>query len=94
MYIVISPATSWSLRLLSINYQDRKVNEVGKPIGKNHLQKIIPIRVSVEDWERLRKQAQGMGIGVSTLTRIWVMERLGDSGSETVWNNSQAHRTG
>ena len=52
------------------------VNKVGKPIGKSHLRKIIPLRVSAEDWERLRKQAEGMGIGVSTLTRIWVMEKL------------------
>ncbi len=49
---------------------------MGKPIGKGHLQKIIPLRVSEEDWERLRKQADRMGIGVSTLTRIWVMEKL------------------
>ncbi len=52
---------------------------MGKPIGKSHLQKIIPIRVSEENWERLRKQAEGMGIGVSTLTRVWVMEKLGKS---------------
>ena len=52
------------------------VNKVGKPIGKSHLRKIIPLRVSAEDWERLRKLAEGMGIGVSTLTRIWVMEKL------------------
>ncbi len=55
------------------------MNKVGKPIGKSHLQKIIPLRVSAEDWERLRKQAEGMGIGVSTLTRIWVMEKLGNT---------------
>jgi PAS domain S-box-containing protein len=52
------------------------VNKLGKPIGKSHFQKIIPIRVSAEDWERLKKQAEGMCIGVSTLTRIWVMEKL------------------
>jgi hypothetical protein len=49
---------------------------MGKPIGKNHLQKIIPIRVSVDDWERIRKEASRKGIGVSTLTRIWIMEYL------------------
>lgn len=52
---------------------------MGKPIGKSHLQKIIPLRVSEEDWERLRKHAEVMGIGVSTLTRIWVMEKLGNT---------------
>jgi hypothetical protein len=54
---------------------------VGKPVGKSHLQKIIPVRVSAEDWERLRQEALGKGIGVSTLTRIWVMERLGKQNS-------------
>jgi hypothetical protein len=49
---------------------------VGKPVGESHLQKIIPIRVSAEDWERLRKEATRKGIGVSTLTRIWIMEHL------------------
>jgi hypothetical protein len=49
---------------------------VGKPVGKNHLAKIIPIRVSVENWEQIRKEADRMGVGVSTLTRIWIMDYL------------------
>jgi hypothetical protein len=54
---------------------------VGKPIGKSHLHIIIPVRVSGEDWERLRKLAEGMGIGVSTLIRMWVKEKLGNTGN-------------
>ncbi len=65
---------------------------MGKPIGKSHLQKIIPLRVSAEDWERLRKQAGGMGIGVSTLTRIWVMEKLGNMEDEN--HSKQKHKDG
>lgn len=49
---------------------------MGKPVGKRHLEKIIPVRVSVENWEQIRKEADRKGIGVSTLTRIWIMEYL------------------
>jgi len=65
---------------------------MGKPIGKSHLQKIIPVRVSAEDWEQLRKQAQGMGIGVSTLTRIWVMGKLGNTEEGNL--SKQEHKDG
>lgn len=49
---------------------------MGKPVGEKHLEKIIPIRVSVEQWGKIRGEAGRMGIGVSTLTRIWIMENL------------------
>ncbi len=46
------------------------------PLPKKNLDKIIPIRVSAEQWEIIRKEASRKGIGVSTLTRIWIMEYL------------------
>jgi len=65
---------------------------MGHPIGESHLQKIIPIRVSVENWEQIKKEANRMGIGVSTLTRIWVMERLGNMPNGTHRNNEKKDR--
>ena len=45
--------------------------EVKKPLGK-----VIPIRLSGEKWEELRKEARELGIGPTTLARMWLLERL------------------
>lgn len=45
--------------------------EVKKPLDK-----VIPIRLSAEKWEELRKEAREFGIGPTTLARMWILERL------------------
>jgi hypothetical protein len=45
--------------------------EVKKPLDK-----VIPVRLSAEKWEDLRKEAQELGIGPTTLARMWILERL------------------
>jgi hypothetical protein len=45
--------------------------------GKKLLQKMILVRISEEDWERIKKEADSKSVGVSTLSRIWIMEGLG-----------------
>ncbi len=45
--------------------------EVKKPLDK-----VIPIRLSAEKWEELRKEATELGIGPTTLARMWILERL------------------
>ena len=45
--------------------------EVKKPLDK-----VIPVRLSSDKWERLRKEAAEMGIGPTTLARMWILERL------------------
>ena len=45
--------------------------EVRKPLDK-----VIPIRLSSEKWEELRKEAHKLGIGPTTLARMWILERL------------------
>jgi hypothetical protein len=45
--------------------------EVKKPLAK-----VIPVRLSAEKWEELRKEAQELGIGPTTLARMWILERL------------------
>ncbi len=45
--------------------------EVKKPLDK-----VIPVRLSSEKWEELRREARQLGIGPTTLARMWILERL------------------
>ncbi len=45
--------------------------EVKKPLDK-----VIPVRLSAEKWEELRREARELGIGPTTLVRMWILERL------------------
>ncbi len=40
------------------------------------LDKVIPVRLSADKWEELRREAEGLGIGPTTLARIWILEQL------------------
>ena len=40
------------------------------------LDKVIPLRLSSDKWEELREEAREMGIGPTTLARMWILERL------------------
>lgn len=43
---------------------------------KKPLDKVIPVRLLAEDWEKLRQEARGLGVGPTTLARMWLLERL------------------
>jgi hypothetical protein len=45
--------------------------EVRRPLDK-----VIPIRLPSDKWEALRREAQELGIGPTTLARMWLLERL------------------
>ncbi len=45
--------------------------EVKKPLDK-----VIQVHLSSEKWEALRKEASELGVGPTTLARMWIMERL------------------
>jgi hypothetical protein len=45
--------------------------EVKKPLDK-----VIPVRLSADKWEELRREARELGIGPTTLARMWILERL------------------
>ena len=45
--------------------------EVKKPLDK-----VIPVRLSADKWEELRREARELGIGPTTLVRMWILERL------------------
>ncbi len=45
--------------------------EVRKPLDK-----VIPVRLSADKWEQIREEARELGIGPTTLARMWILERL------------------
>ena len=45
--------------------------EVKKPLDK-----VIPVRLSGDKWEELRREARELGVGPTTLARMWLLERL------------------
>lgn len=51
-------------------------DEVVKVDIKKPLEKVIPVRLSADKWEALRKEANELGIGPTTLARMWILERL------------------
>ncbi len=44
--------------------------------AKPTLDTVIPVRLSSETWQALRQEAGRLGIGPSTLVRMWVLEKL------------------
>lgn len=51
-------------------------DEVVKVEVKKPLDKVIPVRLSADRWEALREEASELGIGPTTLARMWILERL------------------
>lgn len=45
--------------------------EVKKPLDK-----VIPVRLSADKWEEMRREARELGVGPTTLARMWLLERL------------------
>lgn len=43
---------------------------------KTRLDKVIPVRLPTPEWEKLRQEAKSLGIGPTTLARMWIFERL------------------
>lgn len=51
-------------------------DEVVQVEVKKPLDKVIPVRLSSDKWEELRREAKELGIGPTTLARMWILERL------------------
>lgn len=43
---------------------------------KPSLDKVVPVRLSSAKWLELRQEAMELGIGPSTLARMWILEKL------------------
>ncbi len=54
------------------NESDEVVHvEVKKPMDK-----VIPVRLPADKWEQIREEARELGVGPTTLARMWILERL------------------
>jgi hypothetical protein len=51
-------------------------DEVVKLEIKRPLDKVIPVRMPSEKWEELRNEARELGVGPSTLARMWILDKL------------------
>jgi hypothetical protein len=53
-----------------------ETDEVVQIEVKKPLTIVVPVRLSEEKWKELRAEAKELGIGPSTLVRMWVLDRL------------------
>ena len=51
-------------------------DEVVRVEVKKPLDKVIPVRLPADKWEQIREEARELGVGPTTLARIWILERL------------------
>lgn len=49
---------------------------------KRPLDKVIPVRLSSDKWARLHREAAHLGVGPSTLARMWILEKLRATASD------------
>ncbi len=43
---------------------------------KKPLDKVIPVRLATAHWDALYREARELGIGPTTLARMWILEKL------------------
>lgn len=43
---------------------------------RRRLDKVIPVRLPSDKWEDLRREARDLGVGPTTLARMWILEKL------------------
>jgi hypothetical protein len=60
-----------------------ETDEVVEMEVKRPLDKVIPVRLPSERWEELRREAREIGVGPTTLARIWLLERLRRSAAKS-----------
>jgi hypothetical protein len=53
-----------------------KTDEVVRVEVKKPLDKVIPVRLPADKWEQMREEARELGVGPTTLARVWILERL------------------
>jgi hypothetical protein len=56
-------------------------DEVVEVSIKKPLDKVVPVRIASDKWDELRREARELGIGPTTLARMWILEKLRDSKS-------------
>ncbi len=59
--------------------RDKLSSKTGKSTNykpDRQLHRVLPVRLTADKLELIRKEANELGIGPSTLARIWIMESL------------------
>ncbi len=51
-------------------------DEVVEVQVKRPLDKVVPVRLPSDKWEELRREAHELGVGPTTLARMWILEHL------------------
>ena len=51
-------------------------DEVVEVEVKRPLDKVIPVRLPSGKWDELRREAREIGVGPTTLARMWLLEML------------------
>jgi len=51
-------------------------DEVVQVEVKKPLDKVIPVRLPSDKWEQIREEARELGVGPTTLARMWILKRL------------------
>jgi len=51
-------------------------DEVVRVEVKKPMDKVIPVRLPADKWEQIRQEATELGVGPTTLARMWILERL------------------
>lgn len=53
-----------------------ETDEVVQLETKKPLDKVIPVRLPADKWEQIREEARELGVGPTTLARMWLLEHL------------------
>ncbi len=53
-----------------------ETDEVVEIEVKRPLDKVVPVRLSSDQWGELRREARELGVGPTTLARMWILEKL------------------
>lgn len=53
-----------------------ETDEVVRVEVKKPLDKVIPVRLPSDKWGQIREEARELGVGPTTLARMWILERL------------------
>lgn len=70
------PGTDKEVERIESGEAWEETDEVVEIEVKRPLDKVIPVRLPSEKWEELRREARELGVGPTTLARMWILEKL------------------
>lgn len=61
----------------------QQTTKVTRTRASRQLHKVVPVRLPADKWELIREEANALGIGPTTLARIWILDSLRKLGNNT-----------